>query len=351
MSQHKPFFSIVIPVHNGEDFIEDTLRSILQQSYQNFDITLLENQSTDRTTELAQALGDLRIKIIPAVRYLSMEDNWGRILDLDLPEFLCIFCHDDPMYPGYLEEIAQLIQAEPDATLYHTAFDFIGSKLHAKPAEYKETGDEYLFRFHSFKEDSAGSGYVMRFTDYRRVNGFPNVPKLLFADITCWYRISKLSYKVCSPKIGYGYRIHQNSVGAQAALLDFAEAFRQYFDALNESGHLEDENFRWQAMKFAAIFYEWRHCNYLASLINSDQANCLTGYPQLKEQIRAYLSIYASYIYLNRRMIRVHELIASIQNPRLRRLVFQNLRVAVAINTRRKRAVKQISRLFGANTD
>ena len=344
MSQQSPFFSIVIPVYNGEAYIEDTLESILQQSYQNFDITLLENCSTDRTVELAQAFNDSRIRIIPSDQFLSIENNWARILDLELPDFLCIFCHDDPMYPGYLAEIVRLIEAEPDATLYHTAFDFVGSELHAKPAPYKETGDEYLFRFHSLQEDSAGSGYVMRFSDYKRVRGFPNVPKLLFADIICWYRLTSLSYKVCSPKICHGYRIHQNSVGAQSGLLEFAQAFQQYFSVLQESGHFENAARRQKASEFANLFFLGRYFSYLNTLIYSDQLDCMADYPQLKAQIMSDLGNYASYIRWDRKLLRAYEWIASIQHVRLRKLLKRFLHIAISLDALPRQMLRRVLR-------
>lgn len=232
-------FSIVIPVRNGANYLKETLECVFAQTYDDFNVILLENCSEDNTVEIAQSFNDPRVKIIPATEPLNIEDNWARILDLELNEYLVLLCHDDIFEPGFLEEIAALIAAEPEASLYHTHFHFIDKNsipiTPCLPVPYKENAEEFLRHIHSYKENFVGSGYVMRSADFKKVGGYPKYMRLLFADGFCYYQLTGLSYKVCSPKFLCGFRRHGNSMSESARALQFLQASEPYLNDLRQT--------------------------------------------------------------------------------------------------------------------
>lgn len=63
--------SIIVPVYNAEPYIEQTIKSVLNQEYTNFELILVENGSTDATVEKIKTFSDERIRLI------IMEDNAG----------------------------------------------------------------------------------------------------------------------------------------------------------------------------------------------------------------------------------------------------------------------------------
>ena len=58
MERNEPLVSIVTPVFNGELFIGEAIKSVISQSYTNWEYIIVENHSTDRTLEIAQSLAD-----------------------------------------------------------------------------------------------------------------------------------------------------------------------------------------------------------------------------------------------------------------------------------------------------
>jgi len=72
-------FSIILPVHNGGEYVKECVKGILTQTVKNFDLLILENKSTDGTREWLGTLNDDRVKIYPAATLLSIEENWKRI--------------------------------------------------------------------------------------------------------------------------------------------------------------------------------------------------------------------------------------------------------------------------------
>ena len=57
-----PFFSIIIPLYNKEKFIENTIQSVLGQSFEDFELIVVNDGSTDTSLELVNKLKDKRIK-------------------------------------------------------------------------------------------------------------------------------------------------------------------------------------------------------------------------------------------------------------------------------------------------
>ena len=115
-------FSIVLPVHNGIAHIKECVNSVLNQTYENFDLIVLENHSTDGTREFLETISDKRIKIFVAESFLPMEDNWMRINNIPKNEFFTIIGHDDVYDNNYLEVMNNLISNNPNASLYKAHF-------------------------------------------------------------------------------------------------------------------------------------------------------------------------------------------------------------------------------------
>ena len=75
-------YSIILPVYNGGEYFKECVFSILSQTYACFDLHVLDNHSTDGSSEWIKTLKDPRIKIYRSESFLSMEENWKRILDI-----------------------------------------------------------------------------------------------------------------------------------------------------------------------------------------------------------------------------------------------------------------------------
>ena len=66
--------SVVIPVHNAEKFIKDTVESVFSQTYDNIELILCENNSTDSTKDILGEMTDSRIKVL---NLTNVEDAAG----------------------------------------------------------------------------------------------------------------------------------------------------------------------------------------------------------------------------------------------------------------------------------
>ena len=243
ISTSNPQFTISIPVYNGEPYIAKTIDSLLAQTYHHFEIVVLENGSTDRTTDIVKSYQDDRIRMISSGKLLPIEQNWARILDIEEPnEYLVLMCGDDVLYPQFLEKIVNAIYAEPEASLYHSQAIFIDSNgqfiQNCKIANYNETAGEFLDAVHGSREDVFGTGYVMRFEDFKKVGGYPPYVNLLFADVFCYFALTNNSYKICIQEPLVGFRRHGSSTGYNSRDEEFTSAAADYINDLKNVGYI-----------------------------------------------------------------------------------------------------------------
>lgn len=272
MKVTEPRFSVVIPVKDGERYIAEAINSVLAQTYQNFELIILDNFSADGTMDILNSYQDSRVTIFHAEKSLPIEQNWARVLSLELNEYLTILGHDDIFYPDFLVEISRLILEDSNASLYQTHFDLIdeegGIIRTCKPIPFRETADQFLFARHKHQRDSFGTGYVMRAADYRNVGGLPvELPYLIGADDIALYNLSNLSYKVCSPHSQFAYRYHKRSASRSMRLHALNEAFQKYLELLEQTEYFNNDAHRRIANKFLRGSFTGLHRRILMDLV------------------------------------------------------------------------------------
>jgi glycosyltransferase involved in cell wall biosynthesis len=209
-------YSIILPVRNGGEYVKLCVNSILAQTLQDFNLIVLDNCSTDGTSEWISSLDDERIRLITADKPLTIEESWERILHIEKNEFITLTGHDDVLANNYLQTMQQLIAEHPNASLYQTHFNYIdsnGSNIRScKPMAAREDGAAFLNQFLTSSVDIMGTGFMMRSADYDALGGIPTkYPNLLFADMELWLRLTIKGYKATSPHYCFNYRIHQST--------------------------------------------------------------------------------------------------------------------------------------------
>ena len=115
--------SVCLPTYNGADYIEEALRSILNQTYQDFELLIVDDGSTDTTLDIVQSFSDPRIQVHRNPERLGIPANWNRCLELAGGEFVCIFHQDDVMLPENLECKIQLLSADETVGFVHSAVE------------------------------------------------------------------------------------------------------------------------------------------------------------------------------------------------------------------------------------
>jgi glycosyltransferase involved in cell wall biosynthesis len=208
-----PRFSIILPVKNGGEYLKICVNSILSQSYHDFELVVLDNNSTDGSLQWVTSLGDSRITIYASPTSLTIEENWGRIKDIKKSEFMTMIGHDDILHKFYLEEMDKLIQKHPGAALFQTHYAYIDKdgfvSRNCLPMDELQHAHEFLACQMNRTIDSTGTGYMMRSNDFDEVGGMPgHYPNLIFSDYELWIKLARKSYKATAQKECFQYREH-----------------------------------------------------------------------------------------------------------------------------------------------
>jgi glycosyltransferase involved in cell wall biosynthesis len=215
-----PLVSVVIPTFNSSKFILQAIHSVEEQTYQNYEIIIVDDGSTDNTVEIVseRILANPRIKLfkINHTGIPSVPRNYG--IKKSSGEFVAFLDSDDLWHSSKLKE--QLIAFKENPGLlfvYSTSitfgdYNFISPYFELLPLYWKaaRNHDELLKKGNSIPLSSV----LVRRDILLKLNGFDEDPELQIEDYDLWLRISKLGSFKYIPKIHVYYRIHPSQYSA-----------------------------------------------------------------------------------------------------------------------------------------
>lgn len=121
MNEHHPLISVILPVHNGERYLSEAVESVLNQTFRDFELIIVENASTDRSFEIAHAFAmqDDRVRV-----FHSNEAGAARAMNQGVAHarggWFARMDADDVWLPEKLERQWQFIQNNPDLDVVST---------------------------------------------------------------------------------------------------------------------------------------------------------------------------------------------------------------------------------------
>lgn len=123
----RPRVTIGMPVFNGQNYVINAIESLLAQSFANFELTISDNASTDRTKEVCEHYAALDSRI----NYVRQDSNLGAIANFNLlaklarGSYFKWAAHDDVCEPTYLQRCVEVLDEYPEVVLCHCDSDMI----------------------------------------------------------------------------------------------------------------------------------------------------------------------------------------------------------------------------------
>ena len=259
MSGKTNHFSIIIPFKSGKTYLLDCLHSVVKQDYPHYNIIILADNTSniDDALDAVHALQNSKISIQAAEHNLDILQNWGRIKDLAKNEYMTILGYDDILEKSFLSTINDLINQHPEASLYHTHFNYINSKSEfiktCQPLPSRLNASEYLDYAMNEKIDIMATGYVFKSSDYDALGGIPiHYPNLIYADLQLWLALTKKSYLAVDPSTQFSFRIHASTTktSKDKILLDAFILFLDYLNTLKKESNALEHIIQVNAQKF-----------------------------------------------------------------------------------------------------
>jgi len=204
--------SIVMPVLNGQKYIGESLQSILDQTYRNYELILINDGSTDGTEAIVRSfISKMDIKYVhhPTAQGIARSVNDG--ISRTSGDYICFLDHDDAWFPEFLETQVRYLLEHPDVGMVHADFQTIdpegGIIEHSAAACRRRTRPSgHVFRELFWDSFIVANSVLIRRECFDRLGGFDET--LLWGDYHMWLRIAR-HYKVdYVPRVLTKYRQH-----------------------------------------------------------------------------------------------------------------------------------------------
>ncbi len=119
MSEGRPKVSIGVPVYNGEATLPDALASLAAQTFEDFEVVMCDNDSSDGTEAICRAWSerDPRFRYCRNVENLGAAGNFNRTFELSRGEYFKWHAADDTLEPDYLRVCVEAFRSAPDSVI------------------------------------------------------------------------------------------------------------------------------------------------------------------------------------------------------------------------------------------
>lgn len=137
-----PFFSVIIPLYNKEAFIENTMKSVLNQTFTDFEVIVVNDGSTDKSLEKVNGIKDSRVVI-------SNQENSGasatrnKGLTLASSDYIAFLDADDLWLEDHLQTLYMLIQDFPQAGIFASRYQLVFKNNHVSTPEFKDVANDF----------------------------------------------------------------------------------------------------------------------------------------------------------------------------------------------------------------
>ncbi len=115
-----PILSVCIPAYNGARYVAEAIKSVLDQSFSQFELIVVDDSSTNATVEIANSFRDSRIRCVCNLVNRGLVGNWNRCIELARGGYICIFHQDDVMMPDNLAAKVNFLDSHPTAGFVHS---------------------------------------------------------------------------------------------------------------------------------------------------------------------------------------------------------------------------------------
>lgn len=210
-------FSIAISAYKGI-YLKDCIASILNQSYPDFELIILNDASPDNILDIVSSFDDIRIRFYENeknVGAIDLVDNWNKCLSLANGEFFMQMGDDDLLDANYLAEFSKVIERYPQISVFHCRSfqidetdEIIGL---SDPLPVWEPMSSAIY-YRMKDRIQFISDFVYRTNDLRKAGGFYKMPLAWFSDDLTALMLAKEFGLANVNEPVFRYRVNRHSI-------------------------------------------------------------------------------------------------------------------------------------------
>ena len=194
------FFSVIIPTFNREKKIKFAIDSVIKQNYQNWELIIVDNNSTDNTKDLVNSYNNNKILFyeINNEGVIAKSRNYG--IKKSKGDYLCFLDSDDWWHPDKLENVKKACEKGKNF-IYHDHYVYSPNRLIRHRKIYTHTLQNPVFEnLLHLGQSFATSSVTVKKTIFEKIDFFDEDKKYIaWEDFDAWIRISNITnsfYKI-----------------------------------------------------------------------------------------------------------------------------------------------------------
>ena len=213
--------SLVMSVYNGEEYLQETIDSILAQKYPDLEIIIVNNGSTDSTAKILNEINDERVKIIHLYMNQGVANGLNTAISHAEGDWIAIHDADDISLPNRIEEQVAYIQANPHVVAVGSFIQCIaGNNISHSKIEHMKNLQRYknsIITWEQIKTDlfkgcPITHGSLLMSKEAYLKAGRYNTQYKIASDYDLFTHLSAIGPIENIPKVLYKYRISSNSL-------------------------------------------------------------------------------------------------------------------------------------------
>ena len=223
--------SVLVPTYNNAHFLDETIQSVLNQSFPDFELIIVDNQSTDNTDEVVQQyLHDKRVKFYKNATNIGMVGNWNKCLEYAQGKYIKYLCSDDKFHPDLLKKFVQVMEQHPQVAIVSSYREYFGLKRFKSelpPFSGLKSGKEVIY--HSLQDwNWIGEPTTVMFRRADLQVGPFNTDYKYFPDWDMWLKLLTRGDLYMIPETLSYFRLHENQVTA-LVMQNLSNLFEEYY--------------------------------------------------------------------------------------------------------------------------
>lgn len=211
----KPYFSVIIPLYNKEKYIEKTIKSVLNQFFNDFEIIVVDDGSTDNSLNIVSQFNSTKINIIKqSNKGVGAARNLG--INHANADYIALLDADDCWHDNHLTEMKKQIDLFPQVGLYCNNYEVLYSKNNCKKARFNFPYEEECvivkdyFKASIINSVAWTSSVGFAKTKFDGLGGFNESLKTA-QDLDLWIRFALEHPVSFNPKITMTYKLYVES--------------------------------------------------------------------------------------------------------------------------------------------
>ena len=209
-----PEITVLMSVYNGEKYLRESIESILNQTYKNFEFLIINDASTDSSRDIILSYNDPRIRLVDNEQNIGLTRSLNKGLKLAMGEYIARMDADDISMPERFEKEIEFFENHPNHAVVGTFVKVIDEKSDVILSLKKYVHDAQIRDYLKIDTHIAHGSAMIRKKCILDV-GFYNESMIRSQDYDLWLRLSEKFMLANIPEYLYMWRKHNNNFGAK----------------------------------------------------------------------------------------------------------------------------------------